>query len=145
MEITSEPASDQDFTFVRDVHHTSYREWTVEQFGPWDEPLQDRYLLDSWNRLEYQIIFADNLPCGYIAISKEGDAVHVREFAIHKDYQGKGVGSHILHQVKRTAENLNLPVKLNAFIKNGKAIRFYTHIGLKQIGQANNQIQFEWR
>ncbi|MFC2172197.1 GNAT family N-acetyltransferase [Acidobacteriota bacterium] len=32
------------------------------------------------------------MPCGYAAISQEDDGIHVREFAVHPDSQGKKVG-----------------------------------------------------
>jgi predicted GNAT family N-acyltransferase len=56
----------------------------------------------------------------------------IGRMAVLKDWRGKGVGSALLHQLLKEAENRQFPaVTLNAQIH---AIRFYNRFGFQQIG-----------
>src|SRR4051794_4542203 len=93
------PATENDFAFARAVHHSSYREWVVDQFGAWDEALQDRFFQESWDKWRYDIIEMDGHPVGYSAVEHADDATHLREFALHGEFQGRGIGAAFLRSL----------------------------------------------
>jgi len=68
------PATDNDFAFARAVHHSAYREWIVDQFGVWDEDVQDRFFREGWERWPYRNIEIDGRPVGYSAVEHAHDA-----------------------------------------------------------------------
>ena len=142
--ITKRPATDNDKDMVRDIHHAAYRPWVVEQFGPWNQHIQDKFFDESWSKLGYMMLEEEGIPCGYIALTVEVDGLHVRELAIAPDFQGRGIGSTVFRELKSDARVDGLPIKLRAFRKNFKAIEFYKHIGFKVVGLENEQILFEW-
>src|SRR4051812_19237839 len=129
MDIRLRRATEEDFAFARAVHHSSYRDWVVEQFGAWDESLQDRFFRESWDRWAYDIIEIDNCPVGFCAVEHADDATHLREFALHPKFQGKGIGAAWLRSLVREFHRPEKPIRLRAFKANHDAISFYKHIG----------------
>src|SRR5215212_4472750 len=101
MNLTLRRAMEEDFAFAKAVHHWAYRRWVVEQFGPWDEAVQDRFFRESWDRWPYEIIEVDGGPSGYCAVEQAVEATHVREFAIHPELQGQGIGRTLLRSLVR--------------------------------------------
>lgn len=144
MEITLRAASKDDYEFARGIHHSAYRDWTIAQFGSWDLELQDRFFAESWDRWNYQIIRGDGTDCGYCAVESNAKEVHLREFAIRPERQGKGVGTAYLRMLIRDVQNAGKPLRLRAFRANKRAIALYKQLGFLQTGQTDLQYLFEW-
>ena len=144
MEVTTRLANQEDLEFARGVHHEAYREWVVEQFGPWNEELQNRIFAESWGRLAHEVIVADGQDCGYAAVEVAADAVHLREFAISAEFRGRGIGASFLRQVNDRARAAGLPFRLRAFKANRRAIALYERAGFVHTGATEDQLIFEW-
>ena len=145
MNLKSRRATEEDFAFARAVHHSSYREWVVDQFGAWDEDFQNRFFRESWDRWPYEIIEVDNHPVGFCAVEHAHDATHVREFALHPEFQSRGIGAAYLRSLVHEFHSPQKPVRLRAFKANQDAIAFYKRIGFVQTGATDLQLLFEWQ
>jgi RimJ/RimL family protein N-acetyltransferase len=70
---------------------------------------------------------------------------HVGEFGInvHPDYQGKGIGRHLIETLLTWAKNNGRIEKvfLNVFATNQKAIQLYKHFGFVEEGRFINAIK----
>ncbi|QIF02716.1 N-acetyltransferase [Roseimicrobium sp. ORNL1] len=137
-------ATVEDFPFAKAVHHSSYREWVVDQFGAWDEGLQDRYFQESWDRWPYDIIEIDGRPVGFSAVEHAHDATHLREFALHGEFQGRGIGAAYLGSLVNEFHRPQKPVRLRVFKANQRAIALYRRIGFAETGTTDLQVLFEW-
>lgn len=144
MKLSLRPATEEDFDYCREVHHAAYRPWVVAQFGKWEEEEQDRFFRESWQRWPYEIIEVDASPCGYYAVEKTVEATHIREFALHPNYQGRGIGAAFLRSFVARFHFADRPVRLRAFKANQEAISFYRHIGFTETGSTDTQLLFEW-
>lgn len=96
---------------------------------------------------ESQVILRDRKPIGTIqlgivALTGTKKSLHIRQFQILPEHQGKGVGSKVLAVVKKRALQLQLPITLNVLLKN-PARGLYLRHGF-QIDKKNN-IEFQMR
>jgi len=96
---------------------------------------------------ESQVILRDRKPIGTIqlgivALTGTKKSLHIRQFQILPEHQGKGVGSKVLTVVKKRALQLQLPITLNVLLKN-PARGLYLRHGF-QIDKKNN-IEFQMR
>ena len=145
MNLTRRAATEADYEYAKHVHDVAYREWTVAQFGPWNQEVQDKFFDESWQRYNYEIFLLDDQPCGYCAVDFYDDEVRVREFAVDPEFQGEGIGTAFLDSLITQFHSETTPVRLNAFKANTSAIGFYLRYGFTQTGESDTQLHFEWR
>jgi len=61
------------------VHHSAYHNVVTGQFGSWDEPIQDRFFEEGWNRAPHKIILVDGVPTGAISIIENSEHIFLSE------------------------------------------------------------------
>jgi ribosomal protein S18 acetylase RimI-like enzyme len=142
MKITQRPASKSDEDFARDTHHKAFQRVVTEQFGAWDEAVQDQFFYSAWNARPSNILLCDDKPCGYAIIEEKPDSIYIGELVIHPAFQGKNIGTTILNDVFKKAAIKKLPVKLQVLHKN-KAQLLYKKLGFVQTGQTDTHILME--
>lgn len=140
MSLQLRPASSSDYDYAKGIHHTAYKEMVLEQFGKWEEPVQDRYFEKSWNSAPYDIIMFEGKPCGYCCIEENDAALQLKEFAVDISKQGKGIGTLFLKNLKVIGENKRKRVQLNVMKTNTKAKDLYEKLGFTVYGE--NHFQF---
>lgn len=64
------------------------------------------------------IIICDGENCGLIKLGLFINSIHIRQFQMLPQFQGKGIGAEVLRIVKRKAAQKHLPVTLNVLHKN---------------------------
>lgn len=97
---------------------------------PWPFQAFERFLGEDG----FLVVERDGLIAGYIvadAVPNHGDAIgHVKDFAVHPDFRGQGLGTKLLQQ---TLANLGMrgvySVKLEVRENNDAAIRLYQQHG----------------
>lgn len=144
MEISRRPALDADTDFARSVHHQAYRDVVVRQFGVWDQKAQDEFFDGDWNSAAFEIILCDETPCGYMCVEdREGD-IHIRELVILPQFQGRGLGSHLLREVIERAGTRRVPVRLETLQAN-RAVSLYRRLGFQECERGDTHIRMEWK
>jgi len=75
---------------------------------------------------------------GYISFSQKteenewyGKHLYLYEFAVAKEYRGKGIGEMLINRFVQMCRNKNLNIKVDTLIKNKKTIEFYRKMGFK--------------
>ena len=144
IKITKRPATISDTEFARSVHHRAYHDVVIEQFGFWDEALQDIFFVKGWSKETHQIIILNDSPCGYLCVETRQDDIHIREIVIAPEYQNKGIGTFILSEIIEQAKVSQVPVRLGTFHKN-KAVRIYQRLGFREFGKTETHILLEWK
>ena len=132
-----------DYEFARKAHHAAYRDVAERQFGPWDEVRQDQFFARDWQGATFEVLEWDGVPCGYTAIEERENDVHVRELVIHPDFQRLGIGSTVLREAMRTAEDRSVPVHLGTFVLN-HARRLYERMGFVEVGRDKTHVTLRW-
>ena len=73
------------------------------------------------------IILHNRKPIGLLKLGVMPRSLHIRQFQIMPEYQGKGIGSKVLTVVKKRALQMCLPITLNVLIKNPARALYLRH------------------
>ena len=144
MHITKRPALADDVEFARSVHHRAYRGIVVRQYGPWNEEAQDEFFVAAWSSSTHEIILCDDVRCGYMFVEDGDEDIHVRELVIAPDFQGKGIGTHILRNIISQAMARGVLVRLRTHQLN-RAVNLYRRLVFRECGQTDSHILMEWQ
>ncbi|WP_246028875.1 GNAT family N-acetyltransferase [Litorilituus sediminis] len=96
---------------------------------------------------ESHIILCDRKPIGVLKFGVLSNknlekSLHIRQFQILPEYQGKGIGSKVLTVVKKKALQLCLPITLNVLLKNPARALYLRH-GFQVEGK--NKLEYQMR
>ena len=138
------PATQADFEYARDIHHTAYRDMVIRQFGQWEKPVQDRFFIKTWNQQKFEIITVEDEPCGFCSLEESDEAIQLREFAVEVSKQGMGIGSQLLTLLKRMGMQQGKIVLINVMKSNDKAKRLYERHGFSVYGENNSQFLMQF-
>jgi ribosomal protein S18 acetylase RimI-like enzyme len=141
--ITRRLATDADTSWARRVHHAAVRGVVERQFGTWDEAQQDRFFASDWCGGQFEVVEFDGEPCGYVCIESRPDDVHVRELDIDPAYQGRGIGTAVLHEAIELARSRGVPVVLGTLHEN-LASRLYWRLGFVETGRTDTHTLFRF-
>ena len=143
MNVSRRPAAIADTDFARSVHHRAYRDVIERQYGPWNEKAQDEFFDAAWSAAEHEIILCDAVRCGYACIEHRDGDINIRELVIDPDFQGRGIGTHILRNVLEQAILRGVPVRLRTHITN-RAANLYRRMGFQETGRTESHVLLAW-
>ena len=143
MDISTRPATDSDTDFARRAHHQGYHDVVVRQFGVWDEEVQDRMFSGDWTNADYQILMCDGVQCGYVSVEQLPDYIHVREFVVLTECQGRGIGTAFLQGVMERAKVRRVPVRLGV-LKRSRAVALYQRLGFREYDRSETHLMMVW-
>jgi len=134
----------EDLDFLFKLKKENFK-WYVDKIWGWeDEDQKERLRQDLQERLSRKkIIMVEDKAIGVYAvhITEEGDCF-INEISILKEYQHKGIGSHILaKQLKENREN-KIRTVLQVF-KDNPAKELYNKLGFKIYGETETHYQME--
>lgn len=94
------PYENNDYSFVYDTKKTVYKKYVEECWGEWNEEKQRGFFVDFVNLYgkDIEIVLVDNKPVGFYhcAVLESGE-FEIGNICIIPEYQGRGIGSKILH------------------------------------------------
>jgi len=143
MEVARRPAIDSDGEFVRETHHLAYRDVIVRVYGRWDEQVQDEYFM-NWVPVAFDIVMCEGQPCGYMRVEVQPQNIHIEELVIHPHFQNQGIGSFLLRQVMKQAEERLVPVRLRTHHSN-RALRLYQRFGFEEFDRTDTHTLLQWK
>ena len=143
MNVSRRPAAIADTDFARSVHHRAYRDVIERQYGPWNEKAQDEFFDAAWSAAEHEIVLCDAVRCGYASIEIRDAVIYLHELVIDPDFQGRGIGTHILRNVLEQAILRGVPVRLRTHITN-RAANLYRRMGFQETGRTESHVLLEW-
>ncbi len=73
------------------------------------------------------IILHNRKPVGLLKLGVMKTSLHIRQFQILPDYQGRGIGTLVINVVKKRALQLCLPISLNVLIDNPARALYLRH------------------
>lgn len=143
MKVFRRAATIDDTDFARSVHHRAYREVIERQYGPWDESTQDKLFAAAWSAAQHEIVFCDEGRCGYTSIESRDDCFYLHELVVDPDFQGRGIGTHILQDVIAQAILKGIPVRLRTHVTN-HAANLYRRMGFQETARTESHVSMEW-
>ena len=73
------------------------------------------------------IILHNRKPIGLLKLGVMTKSLHIRQFQILPEFQGKGIGTLVLNVVKKRALQLCLPITLNVLLANPARALYLRH------------------
>jgi len=141
--LTLKTATGADKEFARTVHHRAYRDVVVRQFGEWNNEEQDMYFESTWSKYDSQIILLNQQPVGYWSVEYSPLEIHLHQFLLLPEYQGKRIGSHLLRWLISQSVSRNIPIRLRVF-RESDAYRLYAKMGFMATSTSEEHIVMEF-
>ena len=124
-------ANDADLDFHYTLHVATMKEYTDKTWG-WDEAQQAAAFRADHDPAGIQIVTCDGGDVGMLLTEEGETVVFLAHVEISPEYQGRGIGSHILEQFIADAAERREPVSLRV-LKVDPARSLYKRPGFKVI------------
>ena len=134
-QIATRKAAEADFEFICRAKERAYRGNIEKIWGKWD---------DSWQRAELRKDFATGLleviscggaDVGYIYVCRYDTHLQLADIALLPEYQGKGIGTHLIKALLAEARGRGLPMGLGVFKINPVAQKLYKSLGFVPVSE----------
>ena len=133
------PADDTYYKFLFQLKKAAMGPY-VEKIWGWDEQHQRVVFAKDWRaEPRWSIITYDKIPVGCILVWEIDNHIHFRHFYLLLEYQNKGIGSHVLGNELKKADEAGRVTKLGV-LKINPAIKLYQRLGFKVID--TNEFQY---
>ena len=123
------PATADDYDFLRWLHRATLREYVDQTWG-WDEYVQATLFRERFDPSRDQIVLVDGQDAGVLRVERREAEVFLASLLIAPAYQGRGVGTAILEDLKAEAARAGVPLSLQV-LKVNPARRLYERRGLR--------------
>ena len=133
MNLHLRPATDQDKSFLRHLNEEAYKAVVGEQFGVWDDRIQEEHFENKWKTEQYQIVEKNGRRIGAIWMTRESDHIWLREIQVSSEHRNLGIGTDLILGMIDDARALNLPLRLRVLTVN-RAKRLYERLGFRTTG-----------
>ncbi len=137
--LTTRPATDADFEFLRGLHHKAYQALVTQVWG-WDDAVQDRLFLGEYDPSHTTIVHCAGRDVGAYTLQQEGAIVWIVALAVLPDAQGRGLGSAILRDSLATCAREGRECHLGVLKVNERARRLYERIGFVAVSETETSI-----
>jgi GNAT superfamily N-acetyltransferase len=143
MNITLKAAEEEDRPFFRHAHHAAYRP-VIENMFRWDESQQDAYADKDFDDRQPHLIYEEGRKVGVVGWQIKPDHIWFGPIFILPEYQGQGIGMHVVKEFITKAEAQKLPLRLQTLLLNEKAKAFYERLGFKTLDKSAVHWQLEY-
>lgn len=132
-------ATDQDRSFARTLTRQAMNRY-YEQFGYiWSSDGFDT----AWAGRESWLICREGEVIGFISLSRDNDALFIRELHLIEACRGQGAGSWVVEQMAQKACALGLGLLRLTVFKTNPARKLYLRQGLNIVGEENGLWRME--
>jgi GNAT superfamily N-acetyltransferase len=99
-------ATRDDQQWLEQLRRSVYRDLFFATWGDWDEARHLRHCSECWDLGGIFRVEVEGMRVGMIQLFEQTDAIEVGEIQIALPYQGRGIGSQLLHDtVSETGAN----------------------------------------
>ncbi len=133
MDLTERQAIDSDEAWLWNLFESLLKKYITIQWG-WDLAFQKENFRTELPAESFSIVSLSGEDVAAYLINDEEDHLYLKMILVHGHYQGLGIGSHIMEQLKiRSTEN-GKPLRFSVFDAN-PVLGFYTDRGFSVVGR----------
>ena len=132
-------ASDKDIDFLLDLRRETIKSYIDDIWG-WDEAFQKNEFVEKFRSDLNKIITLDGVDIGVLEINESAYELNITELELLSEFQGKGIGSLILKDQIRKANEMKKTINIGTFKSNIDAIRLYEKLGFRIIDETETHI-----
>jgi ribosomal protein S18 acetylase RimI-like enzyme len=123
--------------FPQDVdlaqHRAGYEGWTRET------------ILGAIPNCTLRVIEYDGYPIGRLRVVRTGTSITLAGIQLLPAYQNQRIGSTLIEELKREADQKQMPLRISVEKDNPHAQRLYERLGCRIIGQDEQEYHLEYR
>ncbi len=116
-----------------DEYRAGYEDWTRDT------------VLGAEPGCTLSVIERDGEPIGRFRVVRTQTSITLAGIQLLPSYQNQGIGSTLIEQLKREADQLQMPLYIAIEKDNPHARRLYQRLGCQLIGEDANEYQLEYR
>jgi ribosomal protein S18 acetylase RimI-like enzyme len=151
VELRAVEAADEDLLFRvyagTRSHEVAAWGWAPEQAEPFlrmqFRAQQQAYEM-SYEGATSEVILLDGNPAGRIVVRRSPQELLGVDIALLPEFRNAGIGSHLIQQLQRDAEQAGVPFVFQVSRTNPSAIRLYERLGFVVIGVSELTLTMEW-
>ncbi len=128
MLIALRPALPEDFEYCRRLYFAGMSR-IIKELNL-DEAAQAVSFRQHWVLAEVRIITLDDSAIGWLQSTTREDGFFVAQLFLDTPFQGRGIGSEVMHRLIGEAAQLRQPVRLSV-VKINPAVRLYERLGFR--------------
>lgn len=128
MNLKLAPATEENRGFFIYVHHAAYRPVVEKMFG-WDEETQDGHANRAFDGGNMNIVYLEDKKIGVVGLEEHSGFLWLKEVFLLPEYQGKGIGSHIVTAAIDKARKSGKEIRLQTLKANLDAKKLYERHG----------------
>lgn len=126
-------ALEKDFDFLYNLNISTAKDYIAQTWG-WDDEFQLKYFKTKFRSTNYKIISVDNKDIGALSLRQDGSKIFIKRIQILPQFQHRGIGSEIISDVIKCAEENNAVV-CTKVLKVNPAKKLYNKLGFSYIGE----------
>jgi ribosomal protein S18 acetylase RimI-like enzyme len=126
MEIKLRRALPNDFGYCKRLYFAGMNAFLEEL--RLDRASHEAGFQQQWKVTQVRIIVLDGLDVGWLQSIEREDGLFIGQLFVDGAFQGRGVGTDVLHRLIDEAEESSQPVLLSV-VKSNPAIRLYQRLG----------------
>ena len=128
---------DRDFLF--DLHRVTMGSYIDSTWG-WDDRTQESLFDEHFVPDSCQIIQVNAEDAGVLAVEETDPEIWLGLIEIHPRWQGKGIGTSVIHSLLRSGAETNRPVALRVLRTNAPARSLYERLGFTSFRETEARI-----
>jgi len=133
---TLREANENDFEFVRTIHHRTLRQY-IEPIWGWDECQQDDQVRKIYDPKKFFIIQKYAKDIGILATEDRGIELFFASISIIPEVQRNGIGSQVIQDIIKEAKHRKIPISLQVLKTNILAKKLYERLDFKLTSETN--------
>lgn len=139
IEWTLRRATSDDRDFIVELTREAMGPYLEATFG-WDEAAQKAYFDEGFDPSGGQIIQVGGVDVGELVVEVRPNELFLARLALLPDWQGRGIGSAIVHMLIDRARELESALVLQVFKANPRAVRLYESLGFVRTGESEEDV-----
>lgn len=116
-----------------------------ELFLRWQFDLQQREYYSRFPDGRYELIVVDGHAAGRFWTGSDETQIRLLDIALLPEFQKRGVGTALLKELIKEAQQVGKPLRHMVFVLNDNAHRFYERLGFVLIDEQGAYKHMEWR
>lgn len=137
------PATAADYDFLYALHREVIREY-VEPIWGWREEWQADYFFKKFDTRGRWVIVVDGQDGGVLVAEDRGEEVYLGLIELLPRFQGLGIGTAIIEDLKKTAALCSIPLALDVLQTNKPARRLYERLGFRVTQETEFRYHMVW-
>ncbi|MBK1880415.1 GNAT family N-acetyltransferase [Pelagicoccus mobilis] len=141
MELSYATASPDDFESLLELRLLAMRP-SLKAIGRFDPQRSAERFKKSFAPQNTEKLIVDRTLVGFVAVTTKNDHLYLDHLYIHPDFQSSGIGSQALTRIIQSADEKQLPIKLNA-LRSSPSNSFYKRHGFRVTREEEWDIYYE--